>query len=331
METETSHKPHPAADPALAAEAAALARTLSVIILTYNEVHRLQPCLESVTWADEVIVVDGYSTDGTADLARRFTSHVYLSDLLGPERPGGYSDQRNFALARATGHWVLFLDADERVTPELRDELQARVLGADDEGHAAYRLLRLDFYFGIPWTETEDWQIRLVRRGAGSYNGRLVHEVLTYEGTLGDLSGLIHHYTKDTVSQYVGTINRYTSLEAEETVRTGQTMPASPWRGMGRAFLHWYFNHRSYRQGTFGLLMALMQSFYYFLMWAKYWEKRKNEGRPLGRNLPTPWAAALGGGIQGAWAALRRIKSLLRHREGSHAPKPFDRGRAAPR
>lgn len=296
-------------------------QTISIIVLTYNESHRIRPCLESVAWADEIVVVDGYSTDGTADLARKYTPHVYLSDLLGPSKPGGYSDQRNFGLDKASGDWVFFLDADERVTLELQTEIERRLLGADDEGHCVYRVRRLEHFFGVasPYTHGQAWQNRLLRRGQGRYDGRLVHEGILYEGTRGDLLAYILHYSKDTVAQYVETMNRYTSLEAEELVRTGMPLARSPWREMTRAFLHRYIHMQSYREGTFGLLMSLMLTFYQYLVWAKHWEQCKNEGRVPGKTHAGPLASLTGGVLSGLWHGAGHLKrgglALLRPKE----------------
>jgi glycosyltransferase involved in cell wall biosynthesis len=285
-------------------------RTLSVIIMTYNEAHRLPSCLESVAWADDVIVVDGYSTDDTADVARKYTPHVYLSDLLGPKNPGGFSDQRNFGLSKATGDWVFFLDADERVTPELRAEIEARLLEGPEEGHSIYRLRRREHFFGVPspYTHGESWLDRIVRRGAAVWDGRLVHEGLTYEGTRGDLLAYFLHYSKDTVAQYVETMNRYTSLEAEEAFKKGTPLARTPWRAMFHAFFYRYGHMRSYREGTFGLLMCLMLTFYQYLTWAKHWEQCKDAGLVPGQTSAGTFTRATAGAIGGLWRGLGRIK-----------------------
>lgn len=288
-------------------------RTLSVVVLTYNEAHRLRPCLESVAWADEIIAVDGFSTDGTVALAREFTSHVYLSDLLGPKNPGGYSDQRNFALSKAKGDWVLFVDADERVTPDLRAQIEG-VLHAPGDDTAAYRVSRLDYYFGVPTRHIHGpgWQTRLLRRERCRYNDNRVHEGVVCDGPCRSLPGTLLHYSKDTVAQYIDTMNRYTSLEAEQRLQRGLPLARSPWPGMGRQFVQWYFYERGYRDGRFGLLVSLLYVFYSYLTWAKHWELSKSAERVAEETRPGRMTAAYGGLLSGLWHLLKgRRKETL--------------------
>ena len=294
-------------------------KTFSVLVLTYNEAYRLRACLQSVAWADEIVVVDGGSTDETREIAREFTPHVYVSDLLGPDKPGGFSDQRNFALSRASGDWVFFLDADERATPELASEIQRRLLQGADEGHTAYQLRRREHFFGVysPHTHGQSWMTRIVRRGQARYDGRLVHEGIVYDGTRGDLQSQMLHFSKDTVAHYVSTMNRYTSLEAEEAVRNGEPLARTPWRGMIHAFCYRYFHMGSYREGTFGLLMSLLLTFYSYLAWAKHWELAKNAGHIPGKSRPGIGTALAGGLVRGAWRGFGRIKRRGRPQTGS--------------
>lgn len=283
---------------------------LSVIVLTYNEASRLLPCLESVTWADEIIVVDGGSTDKTVEIAEKFTFHVYVSTLLGPDNPGGFSDQRNFALGKASGDWVLFLDADERVTPELAKEIQTRILFGASATHPVYDIRRKEHFFGIysPHTHGQAWQARLLRRGYAKWDGRRVHEGLIFEGTTGVLHQYIQHFSKETVAHYVSTMNRYTSLEAEEAVKNNQPLARTPWRGMIHAFCYRYFHLGSYREGTFGLVMSLMFGFYSYLSWTKHWELCKNAGSIPGRTRPALRTAFTGGLLRGVWIGFGLVK-----------------------
>ncbi|MDR3710324.1 MAG: glycosyltransferase family 2 protein [Capsulimonadaceae bacterium] len=287
--------------------------TVSVVILTFNEAHRIRPCLESVKWADEVIVVDSYSTDDTAAIAREYTSNVYLSDLLGPSNPGGYSDQRNFGLSKATGDWVFFLDADERVTPELAREIDQRIRKTD-EGHAAYRMRILNHYFGVPtpYTHGEGWATRIVRRGYGRYDSRLVHEGLLVDGTVGALSERYLHFSKDTVAQYVDSMNRYTNLEADVLERDGVRFTGTPWRSMLHAFAYRYIMLKAYKEGTFGLVMCLLLTIYPFLVWSKHWEHAKDAGEVPNVTGPSPFVAMICGATGSIWRASGWLKMILR-------------------
>jgi glycosyltransferase involved in cell wall biosynthesis len=287
---------------------------ISAIVLTYNEAKRLGPCLESLLWADELIVVDGFSTDDTVQIARCFTPLVYRSNLLGPDKPGGYSDQRNFAMSQATGDWVLFVDADERVTPELAGEIRSVVNRHRAGGAAAFRMRRREHFFGVAthYTHGPSWQTRLVRRDSGQWNSRSVHEELHVDGTVGQLTEFLQHYSKDSIAQYVETMNRYTSLEAAEAFKKNQLPGTTPIFAMARSFLHRYIYLQSYREGTFGLLMSIMFAYYTYLTWAKHWELAKNAGLIPAETRPR-WhtrivAATLGEVWRGTSAVKRSIQ-----------------------
>jgi glycosyltransferase involved in cell wall biosynthesis len=286
---------------------------ISAIVLTFNEAKRLAPCLESLLWADEIIVVDGFSTDDTVAIARGYTSLVYRSDLLGPGKPGGFSDQRNFAMAQATGDWILFIDADERVTPELAGEIRSTANRSQDGDPVGFRMRRREYLFGVPthYTHGPSWQTRMVRRDAGHWNGRAVHEGLHIEGQVGDLEGMLLHYSKDSIAHYVETMNRYTSLEAAESFKRNQMPERWPVAAIIKSFLHRYVYLESYREGVFGLLMSLMFACYTYLTWAKHWELAKNAGIIPGRTRPGRYTRMMAGAMRRAWQAVGSIKRRL--------------------
>jgi glycosyltransferase involved in cell wall biosynthesis len=288
---------------------------ISAIVLTFNEAKRVGPCLESLLWADEILVIDGFSTDDTVEVAHCYTSLVYRSDLLGPNNPGGFSDQRNFAMGRATGDWVLFVDADERVTPELAAEIRETVNSNGDP--AAFRMRRREHFFGVPthFTHGPSWQTRLVRRSAGHWNSRAVHESLRVDGQTADLNGFLQHYSKDTITQYVETMNRYTSLEAAEAFKKNPCPARSPVPTMFRNFLYRYIYLESYREGAFGLLMSLMFGVYSYLTWAKHWELAKNAGIILGETSPRWHTRLIAGAMHSAWRSAGFIKRSISRSE----------------
>jgi glycosyltransferase involved in cell wall biosynthesis len=254
---------------------------VSAVILTYNEQTRLRECLASAAWCDEVVVVDGYSTDDTVAVAREFTDKVFLSDRLGPSKPGGFAEQRNFGLEQASSDWVFFLDADERFTPELGKEIRERLQKGISEDVTIFRVRRREHFFGVytPYTHGEAWQTRMLRKGAAKWDARLVHEGLLTEGKTDSLDGYLLHFSKDSISDYLTTQNRYTSLEAEQAVADGLPMAKSPFMGFIRTFLNLYVYKGSYREGAFGLIMSLFFAQYNFLCWAKRWEIEVKAGR----------------------------------------------------
>src|SRR5205814_2255887 len=187
-----------------------------------NEEDRLRETLTSVAWADEIVVVDAGSEDKTVALAREFTDHVMIHAWQ------GFSAQKNFGIERATGEWVLSLDADEQVEPALREEIVATL--ANPAGHAGYRIARRNLMWGR-WIRHgglyPDWQLRLFRRDAGRFVDRAVHESVRVDGSVGALrAALLHHSYRD-VGDFLRRSERYASLAAEEWARSGRTFHAA--------------------------------------------------------------------------------------------------------
>ncbi|MFH1090789.1 MAG: glycosyltransferase family 2 protein [Pseudomonadota bacterium] len=240
--------------------------TLSVVVICHNEVSNIEACLESVTWADEIVVVDSGSTDRTVELSRGYTDRVYT-------RPwAGYPAQKNAAFDLAASDWILSLDADERVTPGLAEKIKA-VLAASDPGLDGYFLRRKVFY-GRKWLRYGGFHperiLRLFRRGRGRCSDRTVHETIEVTGKTGLLQGYLEHYTYKSVSDYLQRLERYSSLSAEEYHRQGRT--TGPVRMSGHAifsFLQMFIFRRGFLDGYEGFLLAVLYSFYTFAKYAK--------------------------------------------------------------
>jgi hypothetical protein len=174
----------------------------------------------------------------------------------------------------------------------------------------AFRMRRRENFFGVPthYTHGPSWQTRLVRRGAGQWNSRAVHESLRVEGAIGDLDGFLQHYSKDSIAQYVETMNRYTSLEAAEAFKKNQLPARSPIPAMLRNFFHRYVYLESYREGAFGLLMSLMFAVYTYLTWAKHWELAKNAGVVPGQSGPRWYTRIFAGAMHACWRGAGFLK-----------------------
>ena len=247
-------------------------RRLSVVVVTLNEEERLRACLESVAWADEVVVVDALSHDKTAQIAREFTDRVIV-------RPWpGFAAQKNFGLAEAGGDWILSLDADEQVSPELRDEI-LRVL-ADDGPDDGYRVPRRNL-FGGRWVRHgglwPDWQLRLFRRGRGRFVDRAVHESVEVTGRVGRCRGPLVHRSYRSVAEFIDRANRYSSLAADDLVRSGRRVGVVQLvvRPLGR-FLGMYVARAGFLDGWRGLLLAILYAYYVFIRSAKAWERARS-------------------------------------------------------
>lgn len=244
---------------------------LSVCLITANEEERLRPCLESVAWADEVVVVDAESTDKTALVAREFTDHVHI-------RPWpGFAVQKNFGLDQATGDWILSVDADEWVTPELRARIEA-VLRADGPADG-YSVPRKNIFWGR-WVRHgrlyPDWQLRLFRRGRGRFADREVHESVRVEGRVARLEAPLLHVSYRDLSDCLTRFDRYSTLAAEDWIRRGRRVgaPDLVLRPLGR-FLSMYVLHRGFLDGWRGFVLAALYAHYVFVRSVKVWEKMK--------------------------------------------------------
>jgi glycosyltransferase involved in cell wall biosynthesis len=240
---------------------------LSVTVITKNEEADIAAALTSVAWADEIVVVDSGSTDQTVAIARRFTSRVVV-------RPWeGYAAQKNAAAAVASHDWILSLDADERITPALADEIRSAI---EQPACSAFRIPRVTWHLGR-WIRTTDWypdfQLRLYDRRAARWTGRLVHEAVTVDGPIGRLQGEIEHYAYRDIADHVETIDRYTTYAARQMHEDGRR--AGLFRLAGHpplAFLRNYLLRGGFRDGLAGFIISALNACYVFLKFAKLWE-----------------------------------------------------------
>ena len=245
---------------------------LSVVVVTHAEEERIRACLESVAWADELIVVDAESADKTATIARELTDLVFV-------RPWpGFAAQKNFGLEQAHGDWVLSLDADEVVSPALREEIMEILRGEGE--HDGYAVPRRNVFWGR-WIRHgglyPDWQLRLFRRGRGRFVERSVHESVTVDGSVGRLAGHLEHRSYRDVADFLERADRYSTLAAEEWLASGRL--ARPLvdlvvRPLGR-FLSMYVARSGFLDGWRGFLLAVLYAYYVLMRSAKVWERTK--------------------------------------------------------
>ena len=241
---------------------------LSVTVITKNEAADIGAALESVAWADDIVVVDSESTDDTVAIATRHGARVFV-------RPWpGYVAQKNYAASVASHDWVLSLDADERVTPALATEIKAML--DTDPAHAAFRVPRVTWYLG-QWIRTTDWypdsQFRLFDRRRAEWSGRYVHEDMTVQGTIGRLRGELQHFPFRDIADHLETIDRYTTYAARQMHEAGRHagfihIACHP----PLAFLRNYILRGGIRDGTTGLVISVLNSYYVLLKFAKLWE-----------------------------------------------------------
>ncbi len=266
---------------------------LTVTVITRNEEANIEGALESVKWADEIVVVDSNSTDGTVALAGRYAARIVVHDWA------GYSAQRNYAAEIASHDWILAIDADERVPPSSRPKSSASCATGQTWAATACRASRT---ISGRWIRGTDWypdyQLRLYDRRVGRFNGKRVHEsVELKQGRPGTLEHDLEHYPYRDISDHVTSIDHYTTLAAEEWFAEGRrTNPFEAAVHPPAAFLRNYVVRRGFRDGTAGFLISILNSYYVFLKILKLWELQR------GFRTPDP------GEAPGASSARRRPK-----------------------
>jgi glycosyltransferase involved in cell wall biosynthesis len=238
--------------------------SLSVVIVTLNEETRIRDCLESVKWADEIVVFDSLSQDRTVDICREYTSKIWQREYQG----GG--PMRNLAIAETTGDWIFTIDADERVTPELRAEIERTLVAPTT---VAYDVPRKSYFLG-KWIKHcgwwPDYVLRLFRKDRGRYDDRLAHAKVLADGPIGRLENPLLHYSYENLSDYIAKVNHRTSLMAQ-----GDSKPTSVLMGclhmIGRFFAS-YFLQGGFLDGKEGLVLSVLAAHYVFLKHMKAWE-----------------------------------------------------------
>jgi len=249
-------------------------KKLSVVLITLNEAANLPRTLASVPWAQEIVVLDSGSTDATLEMARAAGARIF-------EEPWrGFGPQKNAAIAHATGDWILSLDADEEVSPELAREIQA--LLAAEPSFAAYRIPRLNHFLGRPLRHGGYWpdpKLRLFQRGAARFEERPVHESMQSDGPVGQLKNPLLHHCYPTLADYIDHMNRYSDTGAQMLVDKGRaprTLPALVWSALlnpAATFLYNYIVRLGFLDGRAGLLQHLNHSVYIHWKYVKAWER----------------------------------------------------------
>jgi glycosyltransferase involved in cell wall biosynthesis len=251
--------------------------TISVCIISFNEEWNIRRCLESCRWTDEIVVVDSMSGDGTAQIAKEFTRQVF-------ERPWpGYEKQKNFALSKARGDWVLSLDADEEVSDTLRQEILQTI--AEPGAKDGYRIPRRSFYQGR-WINHSgyypDRQLRLFKRDRGQWVGGRVHERVRVDGDVGDLKNdLLHYPYKGGISGQLRTIDSFSTLIAQDMYENSKRYHVSLLllRPVFK-FLEVYFLKLGCLDGVAGFIIAASSAYAMFVRYVKLRELEKGLGTP---------------------------------------------------
>jgi glycosyltransferase involved in cell wall biosynthesis len=245
---------------------------VSATLITYNEEQNIARALESLSWADEIVVVDSGSSDKTLEICRRFTDKIFHRDWT------GYVDQKNFAVEKAFHNWIFSLDADERVSLELRAQIEA--LASVENRASGYRIPRVAFFMGR-WirhgTWYPDYQVRLFDRRHGRWEGGRVHESVRIQGKPESLTGEIHHFVYGSFTEYLRRLEIYSNLAALDYLDKGK--PAMQFNLFAKpfaAFFNSYLLKRGFLDGTPGFAVAVLGSISAFFKHAKLYELKRN-------------------------------------------------------
>ena len=244
---------------------------LSVTIISLNEEKNLRRCLESVAFADEIIVLDSGSKDQTIPIAREFTDKVFQEPWQ------GFARQKNLAQDKARGPWILNVDADERVTPELKEEILSVI--QKESPYKGFKIPRKNFFCG-QWIRHGGWypnyQLRLYLKVAGTFAPREVHEQVVVKGRVETLKTHLEHFTYDSISDYLKRMDRYSELSAQQYLLEGKKVSWAEilFRTKFTFFKMWVLQ-RGFLDGSNGLILAVLYSYYTFVKYAKLKEISK--------------------------------------------------------
>ena len=246
---------------------------LSVVISAYNEEKRIAACLDSLKFAQEIVVVNNSSTDKTEEIARKYTSKVFKQE----NDPLKLDILKNLGFEKASNEWILSLDADEVVSKGLAEEI-SEVLKSPEKD--AYYIPRKNIMFG-KWIEHNkgwypDYQLRLFKKGHGKFVQQHVHEPLEVEGEKGYLKSHIIHENSKTIEEFIRKhIFTYAPNEAQNILDRGYVFSKfDAIRFPAREFLNWFFAREGYKDGLHGLMLAILMAFYHFAVFAHIWEKK---------------------------------------------------------
>ncbi len=257
---------------------------LSAILVTRNESKKIRRCLESIRWIDEIVIVDQSSEDDTVKICKEFTDKVYIESNKGfcePDRP--------VALSKTSNEWILYLDADEEVTPQLREEIEIKVTAGKsdrDLGFNSYYIPRKNIFLG-KWIKGSGWSpgyvLRLFKRDSARFSTR-IHTDLFPVGNFGYFQEPLNHYTCEDLEEYLRKLNRYTGILAGQAYEKGVRI--TWFNGAIKLFLmpgvyglKKFILQKGFKDGLHGVLIAILTKLTIFLMYVKVWEIQRNKNK----------------------------------------------------
>ncbi|MBN1594115.1 MAG: glycosyltransferase family 2 protein [Candidatus Coatesbacteria bacterium] len=242
---------------------------LTAIIPTFNEEANIRDCLEQLRFADEILVVDSFSTDSTLDIAKEFNARIIQREY------NCSASQKNWAIPQAKHEWILLCDSDERVTAELRREIEEVLAG--EQQHVGYSIPRANYFLGkrirhCGWSPERDRNIRLFMRDKSRYEDKEVHADIICDGSVGKLHSPLMHHSFRTFEQYIAKMNRYTTWGAKDLINAGRKIGTFDLTFRPpMTFLKMYILQAGFLDGMRGFILCLASSFYTLSKYTKAW------------------------------------------------------------
>jgi len=244
-------------------------QNISAVILTKNEEKNIVDCIETLRWCNEIIVIDDESSDRTVEIARKNRATVFIRSL-----GNNFSDQRNFGISKSEGPWIFFVDADERVTKELRDEIIEQIAESNSSDHG-FRIRRVDNMWGQRLNHGETGSVTLLRIGKKGYGEwkRSIHEIWNLKGKITKLNSNLTHFPHQSITEFLKEINFYTDLRATELNSNGKKVKVWEIAFYPFAkFIYNYFIKLGFLDGIPGLIVTIIMSMHSFMVRGKLWQ-----------------------------------------------------------
>ena len=242
----------------------------SAVIVARNAADKVGNCLESIKWADEIVAIDGFSTDSTPQICQKYGAKIIQREFE------GFDKERNAGIEHSSGDWVLQLDADDVVSEGMRRAIKRVTSG--EQKYNAYKFIRQNFYLGKPmryggWCH---YSAHLLRKGKAYYKGSL-HETLIVDGPIGILEEVVEHHPFNSISEFVERQNNYTQIQArtmlkELGVKDEKFIRKGLCKRMRKIFWKSYVKKKGYREGMIGFIFSVLYAWLEFAKWAKYWK-----------------------------------------------------------
>ncbi|RLB07044.1 MAG: glycosyltransferase family 2 protein [Deltaproteobacteria bacterium] len=243
---------------------------ISGVVVCFNEEENIERCLKSLTWTDEIVVVDSYSTDNTVSICKKYTDRVYQREWP------GINKQKEYAVSLAKNEWVFILDADEVVSEELKEEIIKR-LSSDKGKYDGYMVKRHTYYLGR-WINHGGWypdyKLRLFKKQKGYFVGKDPHDKIAVSGDVAKLNGEIYHFTYKDIAHHIRTINSFSDVVANNEKEKERFIIPKMLFKPAIKFLETYVYKLGFLDGIPGFIISVLSSYYVFIKYAKLWEKR---------------------------------------------------------